>query len=115
VSRYADNCKIERLELFFDSLCFNGAETVRELVGSAFYLSKDTFDAVPITVLFISAIKVSRWNAAYSHGVESTRKESLPLSKPGFRVWITHKPFRPTFHPYLNTAAVQYSQQKTVS
>jgi hypothetical protein len=41
------------LQPLFDSLSVGVAETVRELVGSSFYFSEDTFDAIPIPVAFI--------------------------------------------------------------
>jgi hypothetical protein len=46
----------ERSQPLVSNFCFGVAETVWETDSSAFYLTKDTFDGVPISMSFVSEI-----------------------------------------------------------
>jgi len=44
------SCEGKSLKPIFDGICFGIAKTVRELVSSSFYFTKDTFDTIPIPI-----------------------------------------------------------------
>ena len=71
----------EGFEPLVGSFCTSVAETVRERSSSSFYLSKDTFDAVGISVAFVAEIETvttarvfqCRRTVDEKHGVRKTR------------------------------------------
>jgi hypothetical protein len=64
------SCESERSQPLVSSFCFGAAETVEKLVAPFFYFKNDTFDAVPISTLFVSEIEAMfftgsvKWNRA---------------------------------------------------
>jgi hypothetical protein len=50
-------CEAEGSKPVVGGICFGVAETVCETGSSSIYFSKDTFDAIPISMTFISEIE----------------------------------------------------------